>query len=110
MTAQNAVVEQNSIKGGKGGQGRVALDPETVQLFNEHRKRQIEERLLMGSGWVEGNYVFTEESREPLHIVADRLGHKDPMVTATVYAHISSEQKETASLTFANASKKSVNA
>ncbi len=149
--AQNAVVEQNSTKGGKGGQRRVALDPETVQLFNEHRKRQLEERLLMGAGWVEGNYVFTQENGEPLdlgtpthlfrklsdraglrpirlhdlrhlhatellrlgeplHIVADRLGHKDPMVTATVYAHISSEQKETASLTFANASKKSVNA
>ena len=45
---------------------------------------------------------------EPLHVVADRLGHKDPMVTATVYAHVSNEQGETASSTFANASKSAI--
>jgi integrase len=37
------VVEQNSTKGGNGGQRRVSLDPETVALFNEHRKRQFAE-------------------------------------------------------------------
>lgn len=34
---------------------------------------------------------------EPLHVVADRLGHRDAMVTATIFAHVSSEQAETAS-------------
>ena len=45
---------------------------------------------------------------EPLHVVSDRLGHRDPMVTATVYAHVSSEQAETASATFANGSKNAI--
>ena len=147
--AGKGVVEQNSTKGGKGGQRRVALDPETIQLFTEHRKRQIEERLLMGSSWIETGYVFVQENGEPLdigtpthlfgklskraglrtirlhdlrhlhatellrlgeplHVVSDRLGHKDPMVTATIYAHVSNEQGESASNTFANASRKTV--
>jgi integrase len=146
--AGNGVVEQNTTKGGKGGQRRVALDPETIQLFTEHRKRQIQERLLMGSAWIETGYVFVQENGEPLdigtpthlfkklsgraglrsirlhdlrhlhatellrlgeplHVVSDRLGHKDPMVTATIYAHVSNEQGESASNTFANASRNS---
>jgi len=40
---------------------------------------------------------------EPLHVVASRLGHRDTMVTATIYAHVSDQQAETASSTFANA-------
>ena len=42
---------------------------------------------------------------EPLHVVAQRLGHRDAMVTATIYAHVTNEQAETASERFANASK-----
>jgi integrase len=61
----------------------VALDPETIQLFTEHRKRQIHERLLMGSSWIETGYVFVQENGEPLDIgtpthlfkkLADRAG------------------------------------
>ena len=40
---------------------------------------------------------------EPLHVVASRLGHRDAMVTATIYAHVSDQQAETASSTFSNA-------
>ncbi len=40
---------------------------------------------------------------EPLHVVAQRLGHRDAMVTATIYAHVSDQQAETASTRFANA-------
>jgi integrase len=40
---------------------------------------------------------------EPLHVVAQRLGHRDAMVTATIYAHVSDQQAETASSKFANA-------
>ena len=140
------VVEQNSTKGGNGGQRRVSLDPETVLLFNEHRKRQYAERLSMGTCWNETGYVFVREDGtpidastpttlfnklttlaglrrirlhdlrhlhatellrlgEPLHVVSERLGHKDPMTTASIYAHVSNEQGETASLTFANGSR-----
>ena len=37
----------------------------------------------------------------PLHVVAHRLGHRDAMVTATIYAHVTDEQIETASERFA---------
>lgn len=40
---------------------------------------------------------------EPLHVVAHRLGDRDAMVTATIYAHIYDEQAETASNKFDNA-------
>jgi integrase len=40
---------------------------------------------------------------EPLHVVAKRLGHRDAMVTATIYAHVSDQQAETASSRFAAA-------
>lgn len=40
----------------------------------------------------------------PLHVVAHRLGHRDAMVTATIYAHVSSEQGDNASTQFAEAS------
>lgn len=138
-----SVVETNTTKGGKGGQRRVKLDRETIELFGAHRKRQIEERLSMGTAWTETGYVFVQENGlpldtgtttalfqkisrrtglrptrlhdlrhlhatellrlgEPLHVVSDRLGHRDPMVTATIYAHVTDEQAETASNTFAN--------
>ena len=140
------VIEQNSTKGGNGGQRRVSLDPETVALFNEHRKRQFAERLAMGANWNETGYVFVREDGspidastpttlfnklsalaglrrtrlhdlrhlhatellrlgEPLHVVSERLGHKNSMTTSNIYAHVSNEQGETASLTFANGSR-----
>jgi len=40
---------------------------------------------------------------EPLHVVAKRLGHRDAMVTATIYGHVSDQQAETASSRFAAA-------
>ena len=41
-------------------------------------------------------------------MVAQRLGHRDAMVTATIYAHVSNEQDETASQKFANATKRAI--
>ena len=129
----------------KGGDGKryISLDPDTIEQFNSHRKKQIGERLSMGSAWTETGYVFVREDGkpigegtvtqlfiklrksaglrhnrlhdlrhlhatellrlgEPLHVVSKRLGHADPMVTATIYAHVSDEQADTASSTFAN--------
>ena len=37
-------------------------------------------------------------------LLGQRLGHRDAMVTATIYAHVSLEQTETASSRFALAS------
>ena len=142
-----ATIEQNSTKGGVNGQRRVLLDTETIELFNAHRRRQVEERLAMGEVWQDTGYVFVQENGlpldpgtpshlfnqiqkqsnfrhtrlhdlrhlhatellrlgEPLHVVADRLGHRDAMVTATIYAHVSNEQAETASTRFAVAAKR----
>ena len=39
----------------------------------------------------------------PLHVVAHRLGHRDPMVTATTYAHITADQAVNVSVVFAKA-------
>ena len=40
------------------------------------------------------------EAGLPLHVVADRLGHKDAMVTATVYAHVTPKQSAEAAEAF----------
>lgn len=40
---------------------------------------------------------------QPLHVVAERLGHRDAMVTATVYAHVLSTQASDAADVFADA-------
>jgi integrase len=39
----------------------------------------------------------------PLHVVSQKPGHKDAMVTATIYAHVTSDQAENASVIFAKA-------
>jgi integrase len=127
----------------KGGTKRdVSLDPVTIEQFTAHRKRQIGERLSMGSSWTETGYVFVKEDGtpleegtvthlfiklhkraglrhnrlhdlrhlhatellrlgEPLHVVSKRLGHADPAITATVYAHVSDEQADNAGNNFA---------
>jgi integrase len=141
---RSAVGEKPTTKGGHG-QRRVVLDEETIKQFNEHRRSQYKERLLLGEAWTETGYVFVQENGlpiypntpsdvmkkitalaglrhtrlhdlrhlhatellrlgEPLHVVANRLGHRDAMVTATIYAHVSQEQTETASSRFALAS------
>ena len=130
----------------KGGEGRrtISLDPGTVEIMKEHRKRQFEERLKAGSLWNETGYIFATEFGEPinygtptqlftkiknrlnlpeqrfhdlrhfhatqllkagtpLHVVAHRLGHRDPMVTATTYAHITADQAVNVSVVFAKA-------
>jgi len=130
----------------KGGEGRrtISLDPETVEIMKDHRKRQFEERLKAGSLWNETGYIFATEFGEPinygtptqlftkiknrlnlpdqrfhdlrhfhatqllkagtpLHVVAHRLGHRDPMVTATTYAHITADQAVNVSVVFAKA-------
>ena len=41
------------------------------------------------------------EAGVPLHVVAQRLGHKDAMVTATIYAHVTNQQAQNVSEVFA---------
>lgn len=141
-TAKGVIVSHRT-KGGHNHQRRVTLDLETITQFQEHRKRQLEERMRMGEAWTETGYVFVQEngeplypntvsdlykklikraglrynrlhdirhihatellrSGEPLHVVAHRLGHRDAMVTATIYAHVDSQQAESVSENFAS--------
>lgn len=134
------------LKSTKGGDGRrlISLDDKTVEIVKTHRKRQREERLLLGSSWSDTGYMFVQadglpidpdtpsqlftKSRKrlglseqrlhdlrhvhatellragvPLHVVADRLGHRDAMVTATIYAHVRADQAESVADIFAKA-------
>jgi len=43
------------------------------------------------------------QNETPLHVVSKRLGHSQVMTTASIYAHVTSEQEKKASLTFAKA-------
>jgi hypothetical protein len=58
-----AVIGGQRVEGTtKGGRSRtVSIDPGTVQVFRDHRKRQVTERLTVGRQWrgESDDYVFT---------------------------------------------------
>jgi integrase len=45
----------------------VALDPGTVAALKAHRARQLEERLAIGTGYLDQGLVFAGIAGEPLH-------------------------------------------
>lgn len=49
------------------GRRTVTLDAVTVAALREHRKRQNEERLQIGSGWTDLDLVFCRVDGTPLH-------------------------------------------
>lgn len=49
------------------GRRAVALDPATVDVLRAWRKRQLEERMLMGSGWADTGLVFTQATGQLVH-------------------------------------------
>lgn len=49
------------------GRRPVALDPATVSLLREYRKRMLEQRLLVGDGFVDQGLVFCQPDGSPLH-------------------------------------------
>jgi integrase len=44
----------------------VELDIATIAALREHRRRQLEERLLAGTAWAGGDWVFSNEIGEPV--------------------------------------------
>jgi integrase len=60
---KTAVSEPKTARGVR----TVALDPGTVGVLREHRRRQAEERLGWGGAWVDTGLVFTREDGSPLH-------------------------------------------
>ena len=69
--SQTVIMVHHDIQVGspKTSRGRrtVALDPETVAALREHRRRQAEERLLMGAGFTDHGLVFCRPDGGPLH-------------------------------------------
>lgn len=51
----------------ESGRRTIALDPQTVTVLREHRKRMLEERLLMGSAFTDEGWVFAEPDGEGLN-------------------------------------------
>ncbi|WP_433351693.1 tyrosine-type recombinase/integrase [Microtetraspora malaysiensis] len=70
ITGSTAVIKGERVNGTtKSGRSRVvSIDPETVAVLREHRKRQAAERLLVGEDWRGDNaYVFTTGWGEPVY-------------------------------------------
>jgi integrase len=51
----------------KQSRRQIVLAPMTVEALRGHRKRQLAERLALGSLWAEHELVFTQPGGEPLH-------------------------------------------
>ncbi len=49
------------------GRRPIALDPITVGVLRDHRKGMLEQRLLVGAGFVDQDFVFSEPDGSPLH-------------------------------------------
>jgi integrase len=79
------------------------IDPDTPsQLFTSLRKRLgLPEQRLHDLRHIHATELL--RAGVPLHVVADRLGHKDAMVTATIYAHVRQDQAESVAEIFAKA-------
>ena len=66
VIAVNHDVQVGSPKTARGRR-TVVLDPGTVAVLREHRKRQLAERLLMGAGFTDHGLVFCRPDGAPLH-------------------------------------------
>jgi integrase len=70
ITGSAAVIAGQRIEGTtKSGRSRtVSIDPGTVRVLRDHRKRQAEERLKVGPEWRgTDDYVFSTAWGEPIH-------------------------------------------
>ena len=70
VTGSTAVIGGQRIEGTtKSGRSRtVSIDPDTVQILRDHRKRQAGERLRVGPEWRGADdYVFSTAWGEPIH-------------------------------------------
>ena len=71
IAGSTAVIGGQRIEGTtKGGRSRtVSIDPGTVQVLRDHRKRQVTQRLTVGPQWrgESDDYVFTSAWGEPVY-------------------------------------------
>jgi integrase len=68
---QTVIAVKHEIRFGtpKTAKGRrsVSLDPGTVRVLKEWRRRQLEEKVLLGPGYDDHDLVFPKVTGEPLH-------------------------------------------
>ena len=91
ISGSAAVLAGQRIEGTtKSGRSRtVSIDPDTVQVLRDHRKRQTEERLRVGPEWRgTDDYVFSTAWGEPIH--PDTVSS---LMTTLINAH-NSQQSE----------------
>jgi hypothetical protein len=66
VIAVNHVIQIGSPKTARARR-TVALDPGTIAVLRKHRQQQLEERLLMGSGFTDHDLLFCRPDGGPLH-------------------------------------------
>lgn len=45
----------------------ISIDPGTMAVLKEHRRSQLEQRMLLGEGWQDHDLIFTKVDGSPLH-------------------------------------------
>jgi len=84
------------------GEGNDGNDGTPTQLFTKIKNRlNLPEQRFHDLRHFHATQLL--KAGTPLHVVAHRLGHRDPMVTATTYAHITADQAVNVSVVFAKA-------
>lgn len=66
VTAVAGEVQVGEVKTA-AGRRTITLDARTVEVLRDHRKAQLEERLLVGAGYTDRGLVFADPTGEPLH-------------------------------------------
>lgn len=64
--AGGEIIEQPSTKS-KSGNRKVQLSSSVVTVLQDHAKKQSDEMVKVGSGWVDTGYIFVQENGEPLY-------------------------------------------
>ncbi len=49
------------------GRRTITLDARTIEVLREHRRREVEERLAVGAGFVDHGLVFAGVDGAPIH-------------------------------------------
>ena len=69
VTQQRAVADHRVVIAEPKARSRrvITLDASVCDALTAHRRRQLEERLAAGPGWVDSGYVFVDEIGQPYH-------------------------------------------
>src|SRR5665811_2352051 len=89
----DGVVQESTPKTAKGNRD-LPLPDSLARVLKRARKRQNEDRLLLGVDYLEGGYVVADEGGSLMHlrgvpvaVIAAWLGHADAAFTMRTYVH-----------------------